>query len=314
MGTAAAGNGQERPGDGASPGARPADQITPELPEEQSSRTGPPAGSGSVEPAASELSGPRSALRGEPRSRRVVPRDSRRPRPVPPAIRAPAGPGRAPTVGGVRCPRQAPQALPTSRPCPRQSTCPRWSMRSSGAGGTARCSTAPWTGPPPARSGPSTRGRRPPTACPACITSRPGSSRTSSPGSRPCRGFTCPARPAGTATACRWRSRSRRNSGCRGRRTSRRSGSPRSTSAVGSRCCCTWMRSRNSPPGLGTGSTCPARTARWTPVTSSPSGGRSRRSSATACWSRTTGSARTARAARRRCRTTRWASRTSTGR
>ena len=35
MGTAAAGSGQERPGDGASPGASLADQITPELPEER---------------------------------------------------------------------------------------------------------------------------------------------------------------------------------------------------------------------------------------------------------------------------------------
>ena len=49
-------------------------------------------------------------------------------------------------------------------------------------------------------------------------------------------------------------------------------------------------------------------------TTSSPSGGRSRRSSARACWSGTSGSARTARAARRRCRTTRWASRMSTAR
>jgi hypothetical protein len=35
MGTAAAGRGQERPGNGVSPGASPADQITPEPPEER---------------------------------------------------------------------------------------------------------------------------------------------------------------------------------------------------------------------------------------------------------------------------------------
>jgi len=35
MGTAAADSGHERPGDGVSPGAGPADQITPEPPEEQ---------------------------------------------------------------------------------------------------------------------------------------------------------------------------------------------------------------------------------------------------------------------------------------
>jgi hypothetical protein len=38
MGTAAAGSGQERPGVGVSPEARPADQITPEPPEERLSR------------------------------------------------------------------------------------------------------------------------------------------------------------------------------------------------------------------------------------------------------------------------------------
>ena len=48
-------------------------------------------------------------------------------------------------------------------------------------------------------------------------------------------------------------------------------------------------------------------------TTSSRSGGRSRSSSTRACWSGTTGSARTARAARPRCPITRWASRTCTG-
>ena len=41
MGTAAAGSGQERSGDGESPGARPADQITPEPPEERLPAPGP---------------------------------------------------------------------------------------------------------------------------------------------------------------------------------------------------------------------------------------------------------------------------------
>ena len=47
-------------------------------------------------------------------------------------------------------------------------------------------------------------------------------------------------------------------------------------------------------------------TARWTPPTSSRSGGRSSRSSTRACWSRTTGSRRTARAAAPACPTTSW--------
>ena len=61
--------------------------------------------------------------------------------------------------------------------------------------------------------GSSTRDRRPPTAAPACTTCGPGSSRTSTPASRPCGATACPARAAGTATACRWSSRSRRSSG-----------------------------------------------------------------------------------------------------
>src|SRR5690242_10157994 len=53
MGTAAAGNGQERSGDGESPGARPADQITPEPPEERLPHRPRRGGNSSVEPAAS---------------------------------------------------------------------------------------------------------------------------------------------------------------------------------------------------------------------------------------------------------------------
>ena len=68
------------------------------------------------------------------------------------------------------------------------------------------------------RSGPSTRGRRPPTACPACITSRRGCSRTSSPASRPCRDSTSRARLAGTATGSRSRWPWRRELGLSGKK------------------------------------------------------------------------------------------------
>ena len=61
------------------------------------------------------------------------------------------------------------------------------------------------------RRGSSTRARRPPTAGPASTTCGPGSSRTSSPASRRCGATTSPARAAGTATACRSSSRSRRS-------------------------------------------------------------------------------------------------------
>jgi hypothetical protein len=44
MGTAAADRGHERPGNGVSPGASPADQITPELLEERPHAPGLPGG------------------------------------------------------------------------------------------------------------------------------------------------------------------------------------------------------------------------------------------------------------------------------
>ena len=66
-------------------------------------------------------------------------------------------------------------------------------------------------------SGSSTKGRRPPTAGPGSTTSGPGCSRTSTRGSTPCGASTCPARPAGTATGSRSRSRSRRSSGSPGK-------------------------------------------------------------------------------------------------
>ncbi len=63
------------------------------------------------------------------------------------------------------------------------------------------------------RSGPSTRARRPPTGARTPLTCSPASSRTSTRASRRCGASGCPARPAGTATGCRWNSRSRSSSG-----------------------------------------------------------------------------------------------------
>ena len=68
---------------------------------------------------------------------------------------------------------------------------------------------------PATSRGSSTRARPPPTGGPACTTSGPGCSRTSTRASRPCGAARCRARAAGTATACRWSSRSRRSSGSR---------------------------------------------------------------------------------------------------
>ncbi len=61
--------------------------------------------------------------------------------------------------------------------------------------------------------GSSTRVRRPPTAGPGCTTCGPACSRTSTPLPDDAGPATCPARAAGTATACRSSSRSRRSSG-----------------------------------------------------------------------------------------------------
>jgi hypothetical protein len=59
----------------------------------------------------------------------------------------------------------------------------------------------------------STRARPPPTGARGSTTSSRAPSRTRSRGSAPCRGATCRAWPAGTRTACRWRSRRRRSWG-----------------------------------------------------------------------------------------------------
>ena len=84
-------------------------------------------------------------------------------------------------------------------------------------------------------NGCSTRVRRPPTADRGSTTSGPACSRTSTPGSTPCGASTCRARPAGTATGCRSRSRSRRSSASRASPRSRSTASRRSTSAAASR-------------------------------------------------------------------------------
>ena len=74
----------------------------------------------------------------------------------------------------------------------------------------------------------------PPTANgrPASTTCGPGCSRTSSPASRPCGAATCPARAAGTATACRSSSRSRRSWASAPRPRSR----PTASTAFNQRC------------------------------------------------------------------------------
>ena len=219
MGTAAAAGGRERPGDGASPGARRSGPDHPGAAGRTAARPaqacGPPSRPGS---RTKRVGHDRSRWRA-PWPRRVVPRGRRRrPRPSSAAARAGFQPvPRSPARGPPRCPTQL-TARATSPICPQRRPA-RDGARGARplAGGR---DLRPVAGADPAaRAGRSTRGRRPPTACPACTTSRPGCSRTSSPASRPCRASTSPARRAGTATGCRSRSPSRRNSGCPARRT-----------------------------------------------------------------------------------------------
>ena len=128
---------------------------------------------------------------------------------------------------------------------PRPSTCRPWSTMSWPAGRTGSSSSVRWKPPQDGRCGPSTRDRRRPTACPACITSRPGCSRTCSPASRPCRDSTSRGRAAGTATGSRSRWPWSANSTCPARRPSRATGSRSSTRGAASRPSGTWTRSRN---------------------------------------------------------------------
>ncbi len=198
---------------------------------------------------------------------------------------------------------------------------PRWTLRRSisrswRSGPRTTSSTARWPSARARPSGRSTRVRRRPTEHRERITSRPGCSRTCSRGSRPCAGIAWTARQGGTATACRWNSRSRRSSGSPARATSRPTGSRSSMPGAGSPSCAMWMSSRSSPSGWATGSTWTRPTGRWTRPTSRASGGRSSRSSTRDCSCRTTGSAPTARAAAPGCPTMSWprATRTSSTR
>ncbi len=108
--------------------------------------------------------------------------------------------------------------------------------------------------PPPARAprnGCSTRVRPPPTADPGSTTCGPACSRTSTPGSTRCGASTWPARAAGTATACRSRSRSRRSSASPPSTRSRTTASSASTPSAARRCSATSRTGSRSPRRIG---------------------------------------------------------------
>ena len=124
----------------------------------------------------------------------------------------------------------------------------------------------------------------------------------------------CPARAAGTATACPSSSRSRRRSGCTPSTRSRPTASPSSTSGAATRCTATSRTGPRSPSAPASGSTPPTPTGRSTTTTSSRCGGCSSRCGTTACSTRATASCPTAAAAAPRSRRTRSPRATATSR
>ena len=157
------------------------------------------------------------------------------------------------------------------------------------------------------RSGPSTRARRPPTAAPAPTTSRPGSFKDVFPRYKTMQGL--PRPPPGRLGLPRPAGRARGGEGARLRRqaaTSRRYGIAEFNARCRESVAAARRRVRRADRADGLlGRPVDAPTGRWTRATSRASGGRSSRSSTRACWSRTTGSRRTARAAAPGCPTTR---------
>ena len=89
-----------------------------------------------------------------------------------------------------------------------------------------------WPPGPARRRSCSTKVRPRPTACRTPATASPGRSRTSSPATRPCGDSAASARPAGTPTGCRSRSRSARNWASTPRRRSRPTASNRSSTSA----------------------------------------------------------------------------------
>ena len=172
--------------------------------------------------------------------------------------------------------------------CPRSSTCPPSSTRSSVDGGTARCSSGSLD--QTAADGVDLlRARQPRTACPACTTSRRGfqgrfprfktmRAPRATPG-----GLGLP-RPAGRGGR-REGTRPGRQEGHRGLR---HRGVQRAVPRVGA---AARGRVRGDHRADGLLGRPVAAYGPWTRPTSSRSGGRSRSSSTRACWSGTTGSA-----------------------
>ncbi len=218
-GTSRRRHGRQRAGDGGSPAARRLSNILPEpLPER---RPRPVGAAGSA----------RDSWR--PSGRRVVV-SGRWPR----GRRHEGWYRGAPASSLLRRDDDAKETITGWASSPRStrtSTSPPWTPGPSSCGATARCSSGRSTsGSGPSRSS-STRGRRPPTAGPACTTWRRGSSRTCSPASRPCAATGWTARAAGTATACRSSWRSRRSWGSRTSSRSSATGWRPSTPAAASR-------------------------------------------------------------------------------
>ena len=296
----------------------------PEPPEERATPpAGPaarPAGPPSRTGRRTKRRGPRTgAGRRRARPRRVVPRDRRR---RASSLRRAAR--RARSLAGAQPARGRPHAAPRSTgrrhaaPVSRAARGHRpardRARGAAAAGGTARSSSAPWTRPRAGR--PWTFYEGPPTAngMPGVhhVEARvfkdavpPVQDHAGLPRAAP--GRLGLPRPAGRGGG-REGTRAVRQEGDRGLRDRRvQRALPRVGAAARGR-----VRGAHRADGL-LGRPVARPTARWTRLHRVGLVVAEGRSSTRACWSGTTGSARTARAARRRCPITRWASRTCTG-
>ncbi len=151
---------------------------------------------------------------------------------------------------------------------------PNWKKRSCGSGSRAKSTK---NRSPPGRTRPlssSSRARLPPMAFPIRVIASPGRSRTSFPATARCAAFAASARPAGTRTGCRSKSKSARSSASTPRMKSNPMASSPSSTAAWKACFATRSSGSNSPSVSASGSTSTKPMSLTTRATSKASGGR----------------------------------------
>ena len=151
----------------------------------------------------------------------------------------------------------------------------------------------------------STTARRSRAACPTTDTCWFPSSRTWLPATGPCAATGSSAASGGTATACRWRTRRNNSLASDPARTSSNTAFRVSTTTAARSCCATRPSGSSWSAASGAGSTGTTSTSPWTLSSWSRSGGCSSVSGISGSSTRATSRWPTARAAPRRCRTSR---------